>query len=364
MPHQVFISYSTHDKATAETVCAAVEGRDLRCWIAPRDIAPGANWAADIPSAIKSARAFILILSSKSNESPQVFREVSLAFDNDVPVVPFRIEEIRPAGPLEYYLNTQHWFDAFTPTIEMHASRLAETVHVLLSKRQAEPHSVAADALGSERSQASDLKADSDADEESLPIKGRDLRYDLEISLEQAYAGTEVAVDIPAAMVCEACAGSGCMPGASPTTCGPCHGVGQVRRRRTLAVRIPAGVGDGQRLRLAGEGDAGTGGGPRGDLYIFISLKPHELFERDGLDLLCSAPVPMRIAALGGEIEVATLSPDRPKITIKVPAGTQTGRTLRLKGMGMPALEGDKRGDLIVEAFVETPTPEEWLRST
>src|SRR5215469_16172363 len=169
------------------------------------------------------------------------------------------------------------------------------------------------------------------------PARGQDLRYDLEISLEQAYAGSEVEITVPAALTCETCEGTGAKPGTSPTTCNgcggagrvratqgffsiertcprcggsgklvldpcaDCHGMGQVRKERTLSVRIPAGVDDGARIRLAGEGDGGQRGGPRGDLYIFLSVQPHALFERDGLDLLCSAPVPMSIAALGGE---------------------------------------------------------------
>ena len=229
------------------------------------------------------------------------------------------------------------------------------------------------------------------------PARGQDLRYDLEISLEQAYAGAEVAVDIPAAMVCEACTGSGAKPGTSPTVCGTCggagrvranqgffsvertcprcggsgrlvldpcedcRGVGQLRRKRTLSVRIPAGVDDGARIRLAGEGDAGARGGPRGDLYIFISVKPHELFERDGLDLLCSVPVQMCTAALGGEIDAPCLlggenCDGQSKQKVKVPEGAQTGRTVRLKGRGMPSLRSRERGDLVVELFVETPS--------
>jgi molecular chaperone DnaJ len=173
----------------------------------------------------------------------------------------------------------------------------------------------------------------------SGPARGQDLRYDMEVSLEQAYAGAEVEIVIPAALTCEACDGSGAKPGTSPTPCGSCngqgrvratqgffsieracprcggsgrlildpcaecHGHGQVRRERTLQVRIPAGVDDGARIRLAGEGDSGARGGPRGDLYIFLSVRPHELFERDGLDLLCTVPVSFATAALGGDIE-------------------------------------------------------------
>jgi molecular chaperone DnaJ len=229
------------------------------------------------------------------------------------------------------------------------------------------------------------------------PARGNDLRYDLEITLEQAYAGAEVEITVPVTMACEPCEGSGAKPGTSPTTCTTCNGQGrvraqqgffaieracprcggsgrmvvdpctecrgqgQVRRHRTLAVRIPAGVDDGARIRLAGEGDAGMRGGPRGDLYIFVSVKPHELFERDGLDLLCTVPVPMCIAALGGDMEAPCLMGGENcdgncKITVKVPEGAQTGRTVRVKGRGMPSLRSRDRGDLVVELFVETPT--------
>ncbi|MDB5452969.1 MAG: dnaJ, partial [Caulobacteraceae bacterium] len=228
------------------------------------------------------------------------------------------------------------------------------------------------------------------------PARGQDLRYDLEISLEQAYAGAEVEIVVPAALNCEPCEGTGASPGTKPTTCTTCGGAGrvrasqgffaveracprcggtgqmvmdpckecrgqgQVRRERTLSVRIPAGVDDGARIRLAGEGDAGGRGGPRGDLYIFLSLTPHELFERDGLDLLCTVPVPMAVAALGGEIEAPCLMGGEncdgaSRQTVKVPEGAQTGRTVRLKGRGMPSLRSRERGALVVELFVETP---------
>jgi molecular chaperone DnaJ len=227
------------------------------------------------------------------------------------------------------------------------------------------------------------------------PVRGADLRHDLEISLEQAYRGAEVEIIAPTTVSCEICDGSGAKPGTAPTVCGTCggagrvraangffavertcprcggggrvvadpcakcHGHGQVRRERKLQVRIPGGVDDGARIRLSGEGDAGQRGGPRGDLYIFLSVKPHELFERDGLDLLCSVPVPMHVAALGGEIESPCLldrEGDNCRVDVKVPEGAQTGRTVRIKGKGMPSLNGRQRGDLVVELFVETPT--------
>jgi molecular chaperone DnaJ len=228
------------------------------------------------------------------------------------------------------------------------------------------------------------------------PQRGQDLRYDLEITLEQAYAGAQVEIAVPAALTCEVCAGTGSRDKSRPNTCPTCggagrvrasqgffavertcprcggqgrvigdpchtcHGNGMVRRPRTLQVRIPPGVDDGARIRLQGEGDAGGHGGPRGDLYIFLSVKPHELFERDNLDLHCTVPVPMCTAALGGEIEapclVETAQGDS-RVKVKVPEGAQTGRTVRLKGKGMPSLRSAReRGDLIVELYVETPT--------
>ncbi|MBT9473594.1 MAG: molecular chaperone DnaJ, partial [Phenylobacterium sp.] len=199
------------------------------------------------------------------------------------------------------------------------------------------------------------------------PARGQDLRYDLEITLEQAYAGSEVEITVPASINCESCEGSGAKAGTSPTVCGSCGGAGrvrasqgffsieracprcggsgrlvldpcqdcrghgQLRKERTLQVRIPAGVDDGARIRLAGEGDAGARGGPRGDLYIFLSVRPHDLFDREGLDLLCTVPVPMGVAALGGEIEAPCLMGGEDcdgncKIEVKVPEGSQTGR--------------------------------------
>ena len=229
------------------------------------------------------------------------------------------------------------------------------------------------------------------------PRRGQDLRYDLEITLEQAFAGSNVELKVPVSLNCEICTGTGCKPGSTPSTCSSCngagrvratqgffaiertcprcggsgrmvtdpctgcHGVGQVRRERTLDVRIPPGVDDGARIRLAGEGDAGAHGGPRGDLYIFLSVQPHELFERDGMDLLCTVPVPMCTAALGGEIEAPCLTGGEDcdgqcRLTVKIPEGTQTGHKVKIKGRGLPSLRSRQRGDLLVELFVETPT--------
>ena len=228
------------------------------------------------------------------------------------------------------------------------------------------------------------------------PRRGSDLRYDLEITLEQAYRGADVEIAVPSTLTCETCEGSGAKKGTKPQTCTTCagqgrvrqangffqvertcprcggagqmiaepcttcNGHGQVRKTRNLALKVPAGVDDGSRIRLSGEGDTGTRGGPRGDLYVFVSVTPHELFERDNLDLLVTVPVPMTVAALGGEIDAPCLISEacdgNCKAPVSVPAGAQTGKTVRIKGKGMPHLNGRQRGDLVVELFIETPT--------
>ncbi len=224
----------------------------------------------------------------------------------------------------------------------------------------------------------------------SGPGRGADLRYDIEIDLGAAFAGKQVEINVPSANPCDACDGSGAEPGSSVETCPSCDGVGivrtsqgfftmqrtcptcggqgryvsepcrkcdgqgRVRATRKLSVKIPAGVEDGTRIRLAGEGEAGVRGGPRGDLYLFVTVQGHEIFERDGPDLYCRAPVPMTTAALGGEIEIPTI--DGEKVKVKVQEGSQTGKRMRLRGKGMSRLRSPQRGDMYVEIFVETPT--------
>lgn len=219
--------------------------------------------------------------------------------------------------------------------------------------------------------------------------KGADLRYDLDISLEEAFHGDNKTITIPVAIRCETCDGSGAAKGSSPVNCGTCGGHGKVRaqqgfftvertcpacqgqgqtisspcgdcggqgrvqKNRTLNVNVPAGVDTGTRIRLSGEGEAGLRGGAPGDLYIFINIYGHELFDRDGTNLLLTMPVPMTTAALGGTVDVPNLDGKRARITIQ--PGTQSGHRLRLKGKGMPGLKGRARGDLYVDIHVETP---------
>jgi molecular chaperone DnaJ len=219
--------------------------------------------------------------------------------------------------------------------------------------------------------------------------RGADLRYNLEISLEDAFGGKQASIRVATAATCESCAGTGADAGSKPTTCQTCrghgkvratqgfftiertcptcHGAGQiierpcracggqgrVRKERALNVNIPAGVEDGTRIRLAGEGEAGARGAPPGDLYIFLSITPHKLFQRDGANLYCRVPIQMTTAALGGAIEVPTIDGGRAKVN--VPAGTQTSHQFRLKNKGMSVLRSQTRGDLFIEAMVETP---------
>jgi molecular chaperone DnaJ len=219
--------------------------------------------------------------------------------------------------------------------------------------------------------------------------RGADLRYNLRVTLEEAYSGLQKTINVPTSVSCSSCSGSGAEGGAEPQTCPTCSGMGKVRAQqgfftvertcptcgglgqiiknpckacsgqgrvhkdRALSVNIPAGVETGTRIRLAGEGEAGMRGGPSGDLYIFIEVAKHELFERENTNLFCRVPVSMTTAALGGDIEVPTIDGGRSRV--KIPAGSQSGRQMRLRSKGMPALRGGQEGDMFIELAVETP---------
>lgn len=219
--------------------------------------------------------------------------------------------------------------------------------------------------------------------------RGSDLRYNLRISLEEAYSGLQKTINVPTSISCTGCNGSGAEGGSEPASCPTCSGMGKVRAQqgfftvertcptcsglgqiiknpcktcqgagrvekdRALAVNIPAGVETGTRIRLSGEGEAGMRGGPSGDLYIFIEVMEHELFQRDGTNLFCRVPVSMAKAALGGSIEVPTIDGGRGRV--QIPSGSQSGRQMRLRSKGMPALRGGGSGDMFIELAVETP---------
>ena len=219
--------------------------------------------------------------------------------------------------------------------------------------------------------------------------RGADLRYNLEVEFSDVLNGLEAQIKIPKMRVCTRCEGNGAQPGTSPETCERCGGAGQVvmqqgffrisrpcdgcggageilRHRcsdcrgsgrmeaeQTIQVKVPAGVDDGTRLRLVGEGEAGISGGPPGDLYVVISIKPDDLFERDGRDIHCAAPISFPQAALGAEIEVQTLEG---KVEVRIPEGTQSGKVMRLRGKGFPSIRSAARGDQLVHIYVEVPT--------
>jgi len=224
------------------------------------------------------------------------------------------------------------------------------------------------------------------------PARGRDLRYDLSITLEQAASGLETTIEVPRSEPCSTCGGSGSKPGTSPLTCPSCHGTGQVtrtqntpfgqmiaqttcskcggrgqiittpcescggsgrvRRTRKLSVKIPAGVDDGQHLRLQGQGEAGPSGSPPGDLYVFLNILPHPKFQRVDSDLLFEMPISITQAALGAEVEVPTLNGNA---RMKIPPGTQSGSIFRLRGKGMPRLHAMGTGDMHIKVNVRTP---------
>jgi molecular chaperone DnaJ len=219
--------------------------------------------------------------------------------------------------------------------------------------------------------------------------RGSDLQYTLDIDLADAFKGVEKTIRVPTWEECETCDGSGAKAGTKPETCGSCNGVGRVRAQqgfftvertcptcggagqiikekcgscagegrmrtsKTLKVNVPAGIDHGRRIRLSGEGEAGIKGGPAGDLYVLINIKPHKFYQREGANLYCRVPVAMTTAALGGEVKVPTI--EGGKAEVKIPAGTQTGQQFRLKGKGMSVMRSTSRGDAYIEIFVETP---------
>jgi len=219
-------------------------------------------------------------------------------------------------------------------------------------------------------------------------FRGADLGYELKLDLEKAVAGDNVTIDVPTQVGCESCSGSGAKKGSEPVECSTCGGVGQVRmqqgffsiqqtcpackgagttisdpcsdchgrgrirKTRTLAVKVPAGVDDGDRIRLSGEGEAGRNGGPAGDLYVEIRVNPHKIFERDGANLSCEVPVSIAAATLGGEVELPTLDGN---VALKIPSGTQSGKVFRLRGKGVRTVRDQRVGDLFAQVAVETP---------
>ena len=223
----------------------------------------------------------------------------------------------------------------------------------------------------------------------SKASRGSDLRYNMGITLEEAYSGLQKSINVPTSVQCGSCRGTGAEGGSEPVTCPTCSGMGKVRatqgfftvertcptcsgmgqtiknpcrecsgigrveKDKSLSVNVPAGVETGTRIRLSGEGEAGLRGGPSGDLYLFLEVASHGIFQRDGINLYCRVPVPMTSAALGGDIEVPTIDGGRSRV--KIPQGSQSGRQMRLRSKGMPAIKSSQKGDMFIELAVETP---------
>ena len=219
-------------------------------------------------------------------------------------------------------------------------------------------------------------------------FRGADLGYELKLDLETAVAGDSVTIDVPTQVTCDTCTGSGAKKGSEPVKCstcggvgqvrmqqgffsiqqacpackgvgttisdpcGDCHGRGRVRKTRTFSVKVPAGVDDGDRIRLSGEGEAGRNGGPSGDLYVEVRVRPHKIFEREGSNLACEIPVSIAVATLGGDVELPTLDGN---VSLKVPSGTQSGKVFRLRGKGVTTVRDPRQGDLFATVSVETP---------
>lgn len=221
------------------------------------------------------------------------------------------------------------------------------------------------------------------------PLRGSDMQFSLDITLEDAFKGKDAKLKIPTVATCDDCKGTGSADGGKAEKCPDCGGAGRVRAQqgfftiertcptcqgngtiikspcrkcggagrvrgdKTVQISIPAGISEGQRIRLSGEGEAGIRGGPSGDLFVLINVKPHKLFRREGSNIYCRVPVPMTTAALGGNLDVPTI--EGQKASVKIPSGTQTGQQLRMKGKGMSIMRSEQRGDMFVEIFVETP---------
>jgi len=219
-------------------------------------------------------------------------------------------------------------------------------------------------------------------------FRGADLGYELKLDMETAVAGDSVTIDVPTQVTCDTCTGSGAKKGSEPVKCstcggvgqvrmqqgffsiqqacpackgvgttiadpcGDCHGRGRVRKTRTLSVKVPAGVDDGDRIRLSGEGEAGRNGGPSGDLYVEVRVRPHKIFEREGSNLACEIPVSIAVATLGGDVELPTLDGN---VSLKIPSGTQSGKVFRLRGRGVTTVRDARQGDLFATVSVETP---------
>lgn len=332
----IFISYAREDRPKAQRLAEIFEARGLSVWWDAR-IQAGEVWDEVIERELDAARCVVVLWSATSVQKYWVRVEASEGLKRQI-LVPAVIESINP--PLAFRLI--QWQDLSDWSGETSHSSLSKLVNSAESKIITR---------GKESVQQEEHIKDQHESENRRGERGDDLRYNLDITLEEAFHGKMVIIPVPTWIRCSACNGTGARIGARWLNCKTCSGSGRVmERERKLKVEIPAGIKDGDLLRLAGEGNAGLGGALAGDFYVFISIRTHPVFRRVGNDLYYKVYLSKDMAAFGGQIEVPTI--DNKRYKVKIPAGTQSGMHLRLSAKGMSIVQSNKRGDMFAQVEV------------
>ncbi len=342
----IFISYSRADASFVDGLVDLLKENDLTVWW-DRNIVGGTEFHRVIENEINSADKVIVLWSKNSVNSAWVYDEASVARDQSK-LVPLAIDDcVIPMG-----------FRSIHTLRSANLSAIANDLLIACGRTLKPP---AADPKPESDATAShattegfgNIFGDFMGKPPSASKRGSDVRYDLTITLEESYSGKVAKIGVPTSAPCDNCNGSGLISGQGSTACQSCDGTGRATKEKILSLNIPNGVEDGTRIRLAGEGEAGGSGGEPGDLYIFLTIDPHPLFQRDGTDISCRVPISMTTAALGGEVDVPTL--DGGISRIKVPEATLWGKQFRLRGKGMPLLRSEVMGDMYVQFEIETP---------
>jgi molecular chaperone DnaJ len=338
----IFISYAREDQSVVDGIAQLIATNGLSVWW-DRDIRGGDEFHATIENELNKAKKVVVVWSKASVGSMWVRDEAQIALQQRK-IVPIVIDDcIVPLGFRSIHALRARDL-ALAGRDVLLSLGIPEDLHRGVP-RPGEPQQLARGPVP--RAAASQVEQ-SAVDR----TRGADLRYNMEITLPEAFAGKTAQIRFPTSVTCEACTGTGAKSGTQSATCPTCEGSGRVTRERTLSVSIPAGVEDGTRMRLNGEGEAGMRSGPAGDLYIFLSIKPHEFFQRDGADIFCRVPVSMTTATLGGTVNIPTIDGGRTRV--KVPEGTETGKQFRLRGKGMPIVRSKEMGDMYIQVEVET----------
>ncbi|MCH9806805.1 MAG: TIR domain-containing protein [Alphaproteobacteria bacterium] len=361
----IFISYSRADAEFVDRLVDLLKGHGLTVWW-DRNIVGGTEFHRVIETEINAAGKVIVLWSKNSVDSVWVYDEASVARDQSK-LVPLAIDDcVIPMGFRSIHTLRSANLDDIANDLLTACGRAPAPDATAKAGPQAKPTSQpppndTTDNQGNEADPAStgfssvfdNVFGGIMGKPPTKHKRGSDLRFDMTITLEEAYSGKHAQVRIPTSPPCEKCNGSGNEKGTGSQACQNCHGTGRASKDKNLSVNIPAGVEDGTRIRLAGEGEPGAGGGPTGDLYIFLSIEPHPIFQRDGSDIFCRVPVSMTTAALGGKIDVPNLEGTISQVAI--PEATQWGKQYRLRGKGMPKLRSVETGHLYVQIEIETP---------